>query len=131
MNLSHLKTGSYGTADVVVDASCTARTLGSGSEAVYATPAMIALMEAAAVACVEQALPTGCISLGTQIAVEHIAATAVGAHVMARAELTGIEGRMMHFSVTALEGEKLIGRGAHTRAVVDRERFLAKLSSGA
>lgn len=130
MDLFQLTTGSTGSAESLVDRPQTARALGSGTEEVFATPALVALMEAAAVACVDRHLPDGAISLGTQIAIEHVSASAVGAHVHARAELTAIDGRLLSFSLSAHEGDKLIGRGTHTRAVVDRKRFLEKLSTG-
>ncbi len=129
MDLSSLRIGMAGDAGVVVDESRTALALGSGSVPVFATPAMIAVMEQAAAQCVEPGLPGGAISLGTLINVEHVAATALGASVTARAELTAIEGRLLSFAVTAHEGHKLIGRGKHTRAVVDRERFMSKVGA--
>jgi fluoroacetyl-CoA thioesterase len=128
MDLSHLKPGIAGTATATVDAGRTAKALGSGSEDVFGAPALAALMEAAAVACVEADLPDGCISLGTRLAIDHLAATPVGASVSARAELTAIAGRNLEFSVTAHDDTKQIGRGVHTRAVVERTKFLAKLT---
>ncbi|MDO9384329.1 MAG: thioesterase family protein [Hyphomicrobiaceae bacterium] len=129
MDLSGLRVGIAGEAALVVDESRTALALGSGSVPVFGTPAMVALMEKAAAQCVEQALPAGAITLGTEISVEHVAATALGARVAARAELTAIDGRVLRFTVTAHEGEKLIGRGTHTRAVVDRQRFMTKVGA--
>lgn len=121
-----LRPGRSGEASLVVQEAQTARALGSGSEAVLATPALVALMEAAACAALGM-LQDGQISLGTRIDVEHLAATAVGAGVTARAELTAVEGRTLTFAITAHEGDKLIGRAGHTRALVDRARFLARL----
>ncbi len=128
METSGLTPGLTGTAEAVVDDARTARALGSGSEAVFATPAMIALMEEAAVAATAKHLPDGSITLGTRIAVDHLAATEPGARVAATAELTDVSGRTLTFAVTAQEGGKLIGQGTHTRAVIERRRFLDKLA---
>lgn len=128
MNLSLLTPGLKGTAKALVDEARTARALGSGSEAVFATPAMVALMEEAAVAATAAQLPEGMITLGTRIAVDHLAATPLAARVTATAELIAISGRTLTFMVTAHEGAKLIGQGTHIRALVDRERFLDKLA---
>ena len=128
MELGGLQVGMRGSARAVVDEARTAVALGSGSVPVFGTPAMIALMEHAAAQCVDARLQAGQITLGTSISVEHVAATAVGASVVASAELTGIDGRLLQFSIAAHEGEKLIGRGSHVRAVVDRDRFMAKVA---
>lgn len=128
MDSNGLQLGMRGSAQVVVDQARTALALGSGSVPVFGTPAMIALMEQAAAQCVEAGLQAGQITLGTAISVEHVAATAVGANVAASAELTGIDGRLLRFTITAHEGDKLIGRGTHVRAVVDRDRFMAKVA---
>lgn len=130
MDLSGLTPGLSGTAEALVDSARTARALGSGTEAVFATPAMVALMEEAAVAATAAHLPAGTITLGTHIAVDHLAATAEGARVSALAELVAVSGRTLTFTVTAHEGDKLIGKGTHVRAVVERQRFLDKLGPG-
>jgi fluoroacetyl-CoA thioesterase len=128
MDLSALTPGLQGTAETLVDASTTALALGSGSEAVFATPALVALMEQAAVAAIAPQLPAGAITLGTRIAVDHLAATAEGGHVTATAVLTAVTARTLTFSVTARDPDKLVGEGTHIRAVVDRQRFLDKLA---
>lgn len=128
MDLSQLKPGLAGTASTTVDAAQTARALGSGGEEVFGTPALAALMERAAVACVERLLPVGRISLGTHLAIDHVAPSPVGATVSARAELIAHDGRSLQFSITAHQGDLEIGRAMHRRAVVDRERFLANLA---
>lgn len=117
-----------GTATLGVTEAHSAITLGSGSIEVFATPMMVALMERACVACVESHLPDGTTSLGTHLDVRHIAATPIGAHVAATAELTGIEGRTLTFSVEARDEWDVIGRGTHQRAIVDRQRFDDKLA---
>ncbi len=103
--------------------------MGSGSEPVYATPAMVALMEAAAVEAVERHLPDGQISLGIEISVDHIAATPVGQTITAIAQLIEIDGRKLTFAVEAHDGIEAIGRGRHVRVAVDRERFAKRLAA--
>lgn len=122
-----LTPGRIGNAQTTVDHAQTAKYMGSGTEAVFATPAMVALMEAAAVACTEEGLAEGEISLGTKLQIEHMAASALGAKITAHAELLSIEARTLQFAVAAFEGDRQIGRGTHTRVIVDRARFLAKL----
>ncbi|MBQ9138099.1 MAG: thioesterase family protein [Alistipes sp.] len=105
----------------------TARTLGSGDMDVFATPAMVALMENAAMNAVAPALTEGQTTVGTQVETSHIKASALGATITATATLTAIEGRKLSFAVEAHDGTTLIGSGTHTRFIVDRDRFLAKL----
>lgn len=115
------------TSTTVVDNSNTAAALGSGDMDVFATPAMVALMENAAMNAVAPHLEQGQTTVGTQITTSHIKASALGATISATATLTAVDGRSLTFSIVASEGDKTIGEGTHTRFIVDRERFLAKL----
>ncbi len=99
---------------------------GSGTIEVYATPAMIALMERAAVACVDDHLPPGWITVGISVDVRHLAATPPGGRVRAGAELVQIDGRRLVFEVSAHDDYEEIGRGTHERFFVDREDFAAR-----
>ena len=112
---------------VVVSPSNTAATLGSGDMDVFATPAMVALMENAAMLAVAAHLPEGSATVGTQMNTSHIKASPLGATITASAELTAVEGRKLTFAVKAWDEKGTIGEGVHTRFVVDRERFLSKL----
>ena len=112
---------------VVVSPSNTAATLGSGDMDVFATPAMVALMENAAMLAVTAHLPEGSATVGTQMNTSHIKASPLGATITASAELTEVEGRKLTFAVKAWDEKGTIGEGVHTRFVVDRERFLSKL----
>lgn len=112
---------------VVVSPSNTAATLGSGDMDVFATPAMVALMENAAMLAVVAHLPEGSATVGTQMNTSHIKASPLGATITASAELTEVEGRKLTFAVKAWDEKGVIGEGVHTRFVVDRERFLSKL----
>ena len=111
----------------VVSEANTAATLGSGDMAVFATPAMVALMENAAMLAVKESLPEGSATVGTQMNTSHIKASPLGATITASAELTAIDGRRLTFAVKAWDEKGVIGEGEHTRFIVDRERFLSKL----
>ena len=115
------------TSTTVVDNSNTAKALGSGDMDVFATPAMVALMENAAMNAVAPHLEVGQTTVGTKISTSHVKASALGATITATAVLTAVDGRCLTFEIIARDGENTIGEGAHTRFVVDRERFLAKL----
>ena len=118
-----LPVGLTGTAELVVGEQHTAPRVGSGRIRVLATPVMINLIEAAALAAVEQSLPEQHQSLGTHLDVTHVAATPVGTRVRATAEVVRVEGRTIHFRVRAEDERELIGEGTHVRMVVNLERF--------
>jgi len=118
--------GRRGSASLLIGEEHTALHLGSGRAPVLATPIMIALMEAAAVDGIERALPSGCESLGVHLDVEHIAPTPVGLRVTATAEVSAASGRTVTFAVEARDDTGVIGKGRHTRVVVDSGRFRAK-----
>jgi predicted thioesterase len=108
----------------------TAGEVGSGTLPVFSTPSMITLMEKVSCRCIEKHLEKGQTSVGTKIEVEHIAATPIGATVCAEATIEKIFGRRIELSVLAYEGDReigVIGRGKHTRMIVDAEKFMAKL----
>ncbi len=115
------------TSVTTVENSNTALALGSGDMEVFATPAMVALMENAAMNAVAAHLEAGQTTVGSQITTTHIKPSALGATITATATLTAVEGRKLSFAVEAHDGETLIGSGTHVRYIVDRERFLAKL----
>ena len=111
----------------VVSTTNTANTLGSGDMEVFATPAMIALMENAAMMAVAPHLDEGASTVGIEMASSHIKASPIGATITASAELISAEGRKLSFKVKAWDEQGVIGEGNHTRFVVDRERFLSKV----
>jgi predicted thioesterase len=122
-DLSKLKPGLEGHAELVVGEEQTAPRIGSGRVRVLATPVMINLMEAAALDAAENLIPAGHQSLGTRLDVRHIAATPVGMRVRATAKLIAVDGRTLEFRVEARDEKDLIGDGAHTRLVVNVARF--------
>jgi len=132
--LTTIKIGIRGAAEIVVGEEHTAPRVGSGRVRVLATPVMINVMEAAALAAIEHLLPAGHQSLGTHLDIGHYAATPVGMRLRATAEVTKVEGRTVTFRVEAFDEKERVGDGAHTRVVVNVERFdkrvQAKLQNG-
>ena len=105
----------------------TAARWGSGLVPVFSTPALVGLMESAAVKILEGRLPPGQSSVGTRIDVRHLAATPVGMQVRARAELVSVDGRKLVFTIQAWDEVELIGEATHERYVIDEAKFLAKV----
>lgn len=121
-----LSPGFTGEATTIVDQTNTAASLGSGLVPVYGTPALIALLELAAVHAVMAHLPEGSTSVGTHLDVRHLAATPVGMGVRATATLTVVDGRRLTFAVEAHDDVEKVGEGTHMRVVVDAERFMQR-----
>jgi fluoroacetyl-CoA thioesterase len=115
--------GLAGSAELVVGEEHTAPSIGSGKVRVLATPVMINLIEAAALAAVEHLLPEGYQSLGTHLDVRHIAATPVGMKLRATAVVEGFSERTISFKVEARDEIELIGDGVHERVVVNVAKF--------
>lgn len=122
-----MEIGAKSTSTLVVTEQLTATVMGSGDLPVLATPAMIALMENAAMKTVAAALPDDQTTVGSLMNASHLKPTAVGDTVSATATLVAIEGRKLTFRVEALDSEGVIGEGDHVRYIVSREKFLAKL----
>jgi len=121
-----LAVGATASVTATVTPSDTAQALGSGDQPVLATPMLVALMERAACACLVGALPSGRTSVGTRIDVDHTAASPVGAHITATAQVSAVEGRRIDFEVSAADQAGEIARGVHSRVVVDTDRFVAR-----
>jgi fluoroacetyl-CoA thioesterase len=121
--LARITPGLIGSAEIVVGPEHTAPFVGSGRIAVLATPVMINLIEAAALAAIEHLLPAGHQSLGIKLDVSHTAATPVGLRVTATAEVLQVEGRTVTFAVEARDEFEPIGGGSHQRVVVSVARF--------
>ena len=125
--MSGVAAGLFGVHRAVVQETDTATALGSGSVPVLATPRLVAWLEAAAVGALSDALPEGYTTVGTEIDLKHLAATAVGQDVDCRATVTSVDGRTVEFELMASDGRATIASGRHVRVIVDEERFLAKL----
>ncbi len=121
--------GLTGRAEMVVGKQDTAIVHGSGRVEVLATPALVALMEKAALASVEPFLGSGQTTVGTVVNVRHLSATPVGMRVRAEAELAAVEGKRLIFKVAAYDEREMIGIGTHERYIVEKDRFLARVAS--
>ena len=115
------------TSELTVTDAVTAVRMGSGDMPVLATPAMMALMENAAMLAVADELPEGSTTVGGHIASSHLRPSKIGDVVRAIAEVTKVDGRKIEFNVSAYSGDVLLGEGTHLRFVVDRERFMSKI----
>lgn len=125
--MENLKVGLSAESTTIVEATNTAMTMGSGDLPVFATPAMVALLENAAMQAVASVLPDGATTVGSEMNVTHVKPSGLGTKVRATAMLTAIEGRKLTFHVEARDAAGAIGEGTHVRYVVDRERFLSKI----
>lgn len=112
-----------------VDESRSAETMGSGSLRVYATPALVALMEHAACEALKGMLEDGVTTVGTQMNVSHVAATPIGMTVRAEAVLTAQEGRAYTFAIEAYDDAGLIGKAEHQRVAVKTDKFMARTNA--
>ena len=124
--MDKLVPGLLGEVDAVVTEADTADRWGSGLVPVLGTPALVGLMEGAAVQALAGHLSPGQTSVGGRIDVRHLAPTPVGMRVRARAELLEVEGRRLVFHVEAWDEVERIGEATHERFVVDEEQFVAK-----
>jgi fluoroacetyl-CoA thioesterase len=96
---------------------------------VLATPVMIMAMENAALNAIKPFLAAGESAVGTRVDVQHLAATPVGRQVVARAQVTRVDGRRIDFSIEASDGVAAIGQGTHERLVIDMARFVERLNA--
>ena len=124
-----IKIGTKGIVTDKVTEENTAKTVGSGSLDVFATPSMIALMEKASCVAIESFLDEGATTVGTMINAEHLSATPIGCEITVESIVTAVEGRRISFEVTACDTAGLIGKGTHDRFIVDKERFMSKANT--
>ena len=109
----------------------TATAVGSGALPVFGTPFMAAMMENAAMTCLQNFLEEGQGSVGTHLEISHDAPTPIGMNVWAEAEITAVSenGKMVDFTVKAWDEKGAIGSGTHTRAIIKNDKFLAKCNA--
>lgn len=122
--MAELMPGLKGRADKTVGSENTAKTMGSGLLDVFATPALVAMMEEAAVNAL--VLEKGQSSVGVSLDIKHSAATPVGMKVWAQAELIEVDRRRLVFKVEAFDEKEVIGSGIHERFLIDAEKFMGK-----
>ena len=122
-----VETGLKYTSQMIVSKQLTAQSMGSGDMAVLATPAMMALMENAAMLAVAPYLPEGCTTVGGHIAASHLRPSKIGDSVEATATVTKVDGKKIEFKVEARSNGTIIGEGTHLRFIVDRKKFMERL----
>lgn len=121
-----LKKGIKGQEEVMVTEENSANALGSGLLEVFATPAMIALMEKTAWMSVDPYMNDGEGTVGTALNVKHMAATPVGMTVRCESELTEVDGRRLVFHMEVFDEKGKVGEGEHERFVINSEKFMEK-----
>lgn len=125
--MKSLKPGLKAIIEIVVGETNTAAHLGSGLVPVFATPALVALMENAAVNALKGHLPKGQTTVGGRIEVAHTAATPVGMRVRAQAELVEVDGKKLTFKIQAQDEVEPIGEATHLRFIIEHESFLGRV----
>lgn len=126
-----LTVGLKGREEVLVSEANSAKTMGSGTLDVFATPSMTALMEQTAWKSVAPYLDEGCGTVGTRLEITHDAPTPLGMKVCCESELTEIDGRRLVFYVAAFDEKGKIGEGNHERFIIQNEKFQAKANKKA
>lgn len=122
-----IETGLTYTATTKVTQEKSALAMGSGNLMVFATPALVALMENAAMMAVASSLPEGSTTVGGAISIQHTRPSGMGQEVSATARLVAVDGRKLSFELVAYDSSGVIGEGTHVRFIVDAERFMAKV----
>lgn len=122
-----IETGKSFTQEMTVEHKDTAIAHGSGNLEVFATPAMVALMENTAIRCLESMLDADSDTVGIEIHTQHSKATAVGKKVFCKASITEVDGRRIRFEIEAWDEQGPIGHAIHNRFMINPEKFMAKL----
>lgn len=123
-----LKIGTEKEIEILVTPKDTAKAYGSGLVEVFATPAMVALMEKTALELILPFIEEGMNTVGTEINVKHIKATPLGKRVQSYARLMEVDGLKLTFEVEAYDEDGLIGKGVHKRYIINEEEFLKSLT---
>jgi len=121
-----IKAGIEGKASITVNDNNTAMAYGSGAVNVFATPAMVGLMEKAALSSIDPLLDAGYTTVGTKINVKHLAATPLGMNVTATARLVEVDGKRLLFEVEVRDEVELVGTGIHERYIVELDNFIKR-----
>ena len=124
-----LNIGTEGIGEMMVGKTDTAIYYGSGLIEVFATPAMIALMEKTAQLSIQNQLPDGFVTVGTEIKVSHSKASPVGAQIKCHTQLIEANGKKLMFKVSAHDGQGIIGEGTHHRYIVNAKEFMERVAA--
>ena len=123
-----IETGQKHTSELTVTEDVTAVKIGSGDMPVLATPAMLALMENAAMLAVADSLTDGETTVGGHIESSHLKPSKIGDKITATAEVIKVAGKKIEFKISAHSNDVLLGEGTHLRFIVDRNKFIEKLN---
>ena len=118
--------GMTNSAEEFVTEENTALALRSGNLKVFATPAVIRLIEEAAAKLVEKNISPELTSVGISLDVKHTSPTPLGMNVRAEVKIISVEGRKLTFEVVAYDERGEIARGSHERFIVYKEKFQSK-----
>lgn len=124
-----LEVGTKHTESLMVTEENTARALGSGTVEVFGTPAMINLIEYTCAQSVQGELEQGQTTVGTHLDISHDAPTPIGMQVTCVSELVEVDGRALKFAVEVSDGSGIVGRGTHSRFIVNQEKFTTKANA--
>ncbi len=124
-----LESGIKNTITINVTVDKTAKVMGSGTLDVFATPAMVALMEQTAAQSVQPHLEEGVTSVGTKINVEHLSADPIGIEVVCESTLTQVDNRRLCFDITVSDKHGIVGKAYHERFLIKSESFMAKTNA--
>jgi predicted thioesterase len=125
--MTNIIAGLWAEVEHTVDDADSASKWGSGLVPVFSTPALVGLMESAAVKALEGHMPPGQTTVGGHIDVHHLSATPMGMKVRAKAVLNTVERRRLVFRIQAWDEVELIGEADHERILVDEAKFLVKV----
>lgn len=124
--MTNITPGIKGESSTAVTIDSTAVAMGSGELSVFATPAMIALVEGCCAESIEDLLDEGVSTVGARIDAEHLSPSPVGAGIVCKSVLTAVDGRKLDFTFEVYDNAGLIGRGTHTRYTVKDDSFMQK-----
>ena len=122
-----MEKGIKNTKTITVTPDKTAEVMGSGTLPVFATPAMVALMENTAAESVETLVGEENTTVGTLINVKHLSADPIGVEVRCESELVEVDGRKLAFEVKVFDRDGLVGEAYHERFVIEKTRFMDKV----
>jgi Predicted thioesterase len=112
--------------EIKVEYKDTAAVYGSGSLEVFATPAMIALMEKTCLESINEKIGEGNTTVGTKVNISHLKASPVGTLIRCKSKVVMTDNRRIVFDVKCFDGDTIIGEGSHERFIVDSQKFMSK-----
>jgi predicted thioesterase len=124
-----IRKGLSGERTIEVTPDLTASHVGSGSLRVYATPAMVALIERTCMDVISEYLQEGWTTVGAEVTVRHLAPTPVGGRVRVHAQVVDVGERRIRFKAQVWDDAEMVGEAEHTRVLVDVNSFLQRVQT--